>query len=265
VQLKKEKERLEGERARQEELNRRLERELDKLKEARRRDLAREGDELRMEIRQARAELRTIRKNIGTAEAKQHELSVDKVAALVSTSGKVTRALSSEEPPASPLPAEAIRVGDRVQVAGFGTEAEVLELPKKGRVRVLLGVMKMSVALADVVGKRKKSPPTHHNNNQSRTSASEALSSPQAPVRTQESTLDLRGQRVEESLLLVDQFIDHLLRLKETGGYVLHGHGTGALKEAVRVHLRAHTCVGQSRPAERDEGGDAFTVFWLAL
>jgi DNA mismatch repair protein MutS2 len=54
-----------------------------------------------------------------------------------------------------------------------------------------------------------------------------------------------------------------LLSSNELAGFVLHGHGTGALKISVREHLRASTYVEHSRPAESDEGGDAFTVFWL--
>jgi DNA mismatch repair protein MutS2 len=54
-----------------------------------------------------------------------------------------------------------------------------------------------------------------------------------------------------------------MLRENEPVGYVLHGHGTGALKLAVRSHLSAATHVRRARPAEPDDGGDAFTVFWL--
>ena len=75
--------------------------------------------------------------------------------------------------------------------------------------------------------------------------------------------LDLRGQRVEEALDAVDVFLDRLLNRGERVGYVLHGHGTGALKAAVREHLRASGYVAKSHPAEPDDGGDAFTVAWL--
>jgi len=61
----------------------------------------------------------------------------------------------------------------------------------------------------------------------------------------------------------VDGFIDRLLGINEVAGFVLHGHGTGALKSGVREHLRASAYVEHSRPAEAAEGGDAFTVFWL--
>jgi DNA mismatch repair protein MutS2 len=77
------------------------------------------------------------------------------------------------------------------------------------------------------------------------------------------NTLDLRGERVDVALDKVDAFLDRMLNVGETAGFVLHGHGTGALKSAVRAHLRASSYVEQSRVADPDSGGDAFTVFWL--
>jgi len=49
----------------------------------------------------------------------------------------------------------------------------------------------------------------------------------------------------------------------EAFGFVLHGHGTGAVKAAVREHLGTSSYIEHSRAAESDEGGDAFTVFWM--
>jgi DNA mismatch repair protein MutS2 len=83
-------------------------------------------------------------------------------------------------------------------------------------------------------------------------------------VRVPSNTLDLRGMRVDEALENVDVFIDRMLRANEPVAYVLHGHGTGALKLAVRSHLSLASHVRRSKPAEPDDGGDAFTVFWLA-
>ena len=93
--------------------------------------------------------------------------------------------------------------------------------------------------------------------------ATSALGAGFVPVRTRDNTLDLRGHRVEESLDLVDAFLDRLLDRGEPVGYVLHGHGTGALKVAVRAHLGSSPYVRRSHPAEPDDGGDAFTVAWL--
>jgi DNA mismatch repair protein MutS2 len=75
--------------------------------------------------------------------------------------------------------------------------------------------------------------------------------------------LDLRGARVDEAFARVDAFLDVMMGEGERFGFVLHGHGTGAIKGAVREHLGASSYVEHSRAAEPDEGGDAFTVFWI--
>ena len=59
---------------------------------------------------------------------------------------------------------------------------------------------------------------------------------------------------VGEGEVGVDAFVDRLLSSNEPAGFVLHGHGTNALKISVREHLRASTYVEHSRPAESDEG-----------
>ena len=83
------------------------------------------------------------------------------------------------------------------------------------------------------------------------------------PVRTSHNTLDLRGQRVDEALDAADAFVDRMLRVSEPVAFVLHGHGTGALKLALRSHLSAAPHVRRAEPAGPDDGGDAFTVVWL--
>ena len=72
--------------------------------------------------------------------------------------------------------------------------------------------------------------------------------------------IDLRGMRVHEALEQVDQDLDTLLR--EGGGRALflHGHGSGAIKRALREHLRALPYVDRVQPGEAAEGGDAVTA-----
>src|SRR5690606_22330061 len=94
-------------------------------------------------------------------------------------------------------------------------------------------------------------------------SAPRAVADGFIPLRTTDNTLDLRGQRVEESLERVDAFIDRMMSAGERAAFVLHGHGTGALKSAVREHLKSSRYVARAEPAAPDDGGDAFTVFWL--
>ena len=74
------------------------------------------------------------------------------------------------------------------------------------------------------------------------------------------NTLDLRGKRVDEALEAVDLFLGGLPSKGTHTGWILHGHGTGALKQAVRDWLPSSMIVRRWRPADTDEGGDAFTL-----
>ena len=90
-----------------------------------------------------------------------------------------------------------------------------------------------------------------------------ALDARPAAVAPQMPLVDLRGMRVDEALAALDMEMDRLLRSGEETVHVLHGHGTGALKAAVREHLSRSPYVARSRPGESHEGGDGVTVVAL--
>ena len=252
---------------------RRLEEERRRSEEARRRDLGRESDELRVAVREARTELRQLRarlKGADVASLGEMERDIDRASQKVSLGSEVDRELRGLDlAPAGTSTeelAERLQPGVRVRLRGFAGEGEVLEAPRKGKVAVRVGGMRLSAALGDL--ELSTLPPQKPAAPKVRAHKEMAGGvSPDAPppVRSEDVILDLRGKRVEASLDELDGFIDELLRRQEDGGYVLHGHGTGAMKDAVRNHLAAHACIRHARPAERDEGGDAFTVFWLAV
>jgi DNA mismatch repair protein MutS2 len=81
-----------------------------------------------------------------------------------------------------------------------------------------------------------------------------------AALQLPDRRLDARGLRVEELLREVDRFLDRLYTEGAPECLVLHGHGTGALKQALRDHLAASPYVGEFRGGDRHEGGDAVTV-----
>jgi DNA mismatch repair protein MutS2 len=166
------------------------------------------------------------------------------------------RALKSEVQP-SPEPPTAlhfeISVGDRVRHRTLGTVGEVVALPKSGRVEIRLGSLNTLVDRVDLLPmSQPPSPPE-----------------PQAPiptpcepkldgVRTPSNTLDLRGFRVEEAIHATEKFLDRLLLQDTPSAFLLHGHGTGALKQSLRDHLTR--CSRVWRALEEGEGGDAFTL-----
>jgi DNA mismatch repair protein MutS2 len=61
----------------------------------------------------------------------------------------------------------------------------------------------------------------------------------------------------------MEKFMDDAILRGEDAVFVLHGHGTGVLKTAVRQALANSPYVSDSGPAESDQGGDAFTVATL--
>lgn len=72
--------------------------------------------------------------------------------------------------------------------------------------------------------------------------------------------LDIRGQTAEEGILELDRFIDNALLTGIGTITVIHGKGTGALRNAIRQHLRGHKNVRSFRPGVYGEGEDGVTI-----
>ena len=74
------------------------------------------------------------------------------------------------------------------------------------------------------------------------------------------SQLDLRGHRVEDALCELEGYLDEASLANLTPVYIIHGHGTGALKSAVRDFLTTSPYVAKFRPGQGAEGGDGVSV-----
>ena len=59
---------------------------------------------------------------------------------------------------------------------------------------------------------------------------------------------------------ILDRFLDQAALSGRSWVFVVHGHGTGALRNAVREHLRTSPYVAESTRGTREQGGDAVTV-----
>ena len=82
-------------------------------------------------------------------------------------------------------------------------------------------------------------------------------------ARTVASSLDLRGARVEEALELLDRYLDDAALAGLDKVTIIHGLGTGALRDAIRSAASAHPLVRSVRPGARGEGGDGATIVSL--
>ncbi|TVR02192.1 MAG: hypothetical protein EA398_08500 [Deltaproteobacteria bacterium] len=149
----------------------------------------------------------------------------------------------------------ALAPGMTVWVAGFERVGTVVEVPADPqRIPVQLGAIRATVPLTDLY--RDESAAKAAQTSQSR-----------APARFRERppdrTLDLRGARVDDAIEALEARIEAALATGVDALLVIHGHGTGALKRAVRGHLAHLAGVLDQRPGEREEGGDGVTVVEL--
>ncbi|MEO1165414.1 MAG: Smr/MutS family protein, partial [Chloroflexota bacterium] len=76
--------------------------------------------------------------------------------------------------------------------------------------------------------------------------------------------LDLRGQRVDEALKNVDYYIDAAYLSGLPFGRIIHGKGTGKLRQAVRDFVHHHTLVSKVEQAKPSEGGSGVTIIHIA-
>lgn len=177
---------------------------------------------------------------------------------------------TAPEPPAAQVPTgtapKTLAVGDEVFVLSLGGgRASVLSVPKGGKVEVQAGAVRTRVPLSAVrlapkQARKSRPKPPKQQKKPRRSQSSEPRDPHQGFLRTDGNTLDLRGQRVDEGLDKADMFIDRMLTEDREAAFILHGHGTGAMKAGIRKWLKSHPSRPQWRPALPDEGGDAFTV-----
>lgn len=178
-------------------------------------------------------------------------------------------------PPAKPKPPFQPIVGDRIRIPRIGQTAEVLTGPDdEGELTVRFGIMKMNVKLQDVEsldGQRAESVAGRHSVRSTFQDAEQVVKpkpaisatpippQPTPAIRTSQNTVDLRGSRVADAETVLDRAI------AEADGplWIIHGHGTGRLRQGVHDFLRQHPRVSHHEPAQPADGGTGITVAYV--
>jgi DNA mismatch repair protein MutS2 len=120
-----------------------------------------------------------------------------------------------------------------------------------------LDLAKLRAALADrSLGGEKRA------NRRQADAAPEADASPMAR-ESRANTLDLRGQRADDALGELEAFLDRTALEGADTVFVIHGHGTGALRKVVREYLATSAYVARFRAGGVGEGGDGVSVVSL--
>ena len=159
------------------------------------------------------------------------------------------------------------QVGSPVRLLAGDRQGEIASLPdSQGKLEVQIGGVRIRCRIRDVGPSRGGgSSPTAKRLPRPLPTGGTPVSSGDldSGFRTEANTLDLRGERVDDALARVDRFLDDASLRGDGVVFILHGHGTGVLRKAVRAHLKNSPYVRRSRAANRDQGGDAFTAVEL--
>jgi DNA mismatch repair protein MutS2 len=222
-------------------------------------------------LRAARREIEEIRKDLRAKAAEATPETVrEATRKLVAPGATVAQHEPRRRlPPGTPATAEQLIPGTPVIVPRLG-RCEVAAPPTDGKVEVRLGGMRAIVPIADVLIDSHRTARRHERPVEDEKPQGPSVvlvdgvpAGGRATARTIDSTIDVRGQRADEAVANVDRFLDESLIAARDVAFIVHGHGTGALRTAVRTHLKAHKSVDNFRAGEPSEGGDGITVAFL--
>lgn len=205
-------------------------------------------DEAKREAESIIAELREMRKNADQV-VKEHELIEARKRLEEATPLENNKVLKK----AGQVKARAqnLVVGDEVKVLSYGQRGTLLERVSNSEWVVQMGILKMKIADSDLEYIKPEKEPVQR----------------MAGVKNRSNhvklELDLRGERYEDAILRTEKYIDDALLANYGRVSIIHGVGTGALRQGIQSYLKKHKRVKSFRFGEAGEGGLGVTVVEL--
>ncbi|MFH2007148.1 MAG: Smr/MutS family protein [bacterium] len=219
-------------------------------------------------LRTARDELERVRRRLRKAKSEsdlvQEEQRINRRAGQVST-----HAPETPTPPSRAAEDADLVPGAEIWVVRLGGLAKVVSRSGDA-VQVQAGALKVRIDASEarvLVAAKPASPrPTPAGSARPPQASTDSGDSggvqAQEPIhfREPQTTCDLRGLRVDEAEEALGRFLDRMLLEEVSSVLIIHGHGTGALRQLVRQQLRAAPGLLRARSGDRREGGDGVTV-----
>ena len=148
--------------------------------------------------------------------------------------------------------AQQLKVGDEVKVLSYGQKGTLLSKASATEWVVQIGILKMKLDESDLQYIKPEK---------------EQTTRPMMNVKNRNShvklELDLRGERYEDALLRTEKYLDDALLANYPRVSIIHGKGTGALRQGIQQYLKTHKRVKSFRYGEAGEGGFGVTVVEL--
>ncbi|MBR1863163.1 MAG: endonuclease MutS2 [Ruminococcus sp.] len=157
-----------------------------------------------------------------------------------------------------------LKKGDTVLITDTNRNGIVINPPDdKGICFVQAGIMQTRIDVKKLRLVEKEPPKKGAQNNKAQKKKVSARGVESRMTRRVSTEVDIRGMTADEGVYEVDSFIDNAVLSGVSVVTVIHGRGTGVLKEAVRSHLRRHPNVRTFRPGVYGEGEDGVTIVEL--
>ena len=204
-------------------------------------------------IRQAKEEAEQIvadlrqAKKMADLSIKDHELT-EKLTSLKNSEAKQAEQFKRKARNKAPL-----KAGDEVMVLSLNRQGELIEKTKNGDWMVQLGMMKVNIKEEDLEYLRQSVKKKD-------SGKGKMIHKRNTNVGIQ---LDLRGERYEDAMLRLDKYMDEVLLAGYQTVTIIHGHGTGALRQGVHKYLKKNKHVASFRFGGAGEGGTGATVVEL--
>jgi len=241
-----------------EELRNELAERLEKIEDERFAVLEETRQETQSDLSAVREELEELRRQL--ARARQPLEIVDEVEEMVEVMEEEVAEPVVRKAPKKPVrqPKGPLRLGEKVHLRSIDQDGVVTAIGEE-EVEVQIGRLRIRARLSDVV--RKGEPDTEPERPKKK-SKKEGITLPYI-TDSPGVELDIRGQRVDEGLDALDRYLEKAYLAGLPFVRIIHGKGTGRLRQSVREALGSNPHVKSFEGGSRTEGGDGVTVAHL--
>ena len=163
------------------------------------------------------------------------------------------RLRGAQIPKVRPEPSRGILVGDTVELLKLGTKASVIAINKDGSYQLQAGILKLNAKPEEVYLLEQENPYKQKNGRP-------AHSGREMKMSTMSTEIDLRGMDAVEAICVLDRYLDEAMRANLSSVRIIHGKGTGVLRNAVQQSLRKNKFVKKFRLGVYGEGEDGVTI-----
>jgi DNA mismatch repair protein MutS2 len=269
-QSRKAREAAEQARRHSEEVRRELVARLDEIEDERRQVLEKARRQAEEQVSELDRELAEVRRQL--ARARQPLDALKAVEQQVENLQETVEAPVVRREPALDVPLQRpLRLGDKVRLRSLNTQGVLTSLGEE-EAEVQVGVLRIRARLADIEPLSAAAPiataprkPAAAERRAAIANRPEKPASPDAVLPASPGIeLDLRGQRAEDALEALERYLDSAYLAGLPFVRIIHGKGTGRLRDVVRQALQSHPHVRSHESGGQREGGDGVTVAKLA-